>query len=155
MSVKYTDRDFKERFWSLVDQRGSCWLWTGAMNAKGYGVFDARLNGQKFWRAHRYAWALENGKIPDDMFVCHECDNRWCVNPAHLFLGTVQDNHRDAMSKGRHTHGEMTGSSKLTEDQVREIRSAHGTDAELAELYGVHPTQILGIRNGSKWRHLL
>lgn len=89
------------KFWSKVDKSGgpeACWPWTGATNELGYGVtqFDGRAA-----LAHRKAWALTNGPIPDDKLVCHRCDSPPCCNPAHHFLGTNADNMADMAAKGR------------------------------------------------------
>ena len=87
-------------FWSKVERSSGCWLWTGTKAASGgYGIFWE--NGNQH-RAHRLSWLLTNGAIPKGMVVCHKCDNPPCVNPAHLFIGTMKDNVDDMMSKGRH-----------------------------------------------------
>ena len=147
---------FEERFWSYVSrspEKDGCWLWTGQV-IRGYGSI-------KYLRrpagAHRVAWLLVKGEIPDGLFVCHDCDQRICVRPDHLFLGTTLDNMQDMVRKGRsakgdrqglrlhpgaaargeqhgrYTHpertarGERNGSAKLTEEQVREIRRLYAT----------------------------
>lgn len=89
------------RFWSKVDRRGpdECWPWRGRVNPDGYGLFDL---GKTATTAHRVAWELSNGEpIPKDLLGCHTCDNPPCVNPAHLFIGTIADNNRDRTTKGR------------------------------------------------------
>lgn len=81
-----------------MGRRSACWLWLKSRNNKGYGKL--RYQG-KPWVAHRLAWSLERGPVPDGMFVCHHCDNPPCCNPEHLFLGTAKDNMQDALNKGR------------------------------------------------------
>jgi len=97
-------RTSEERFWTKVQKTDSCWLWLGSRtSAKGYGQFIA--NGRRYL-ASRYSWELHNGQpIPDGLIVCHHCDNPQCVNPAHLFTGTYQDNMDDRGAKGRTYNG--------------------------------------------------
>lgn len=118
--------DYVERFWRWLDKRqDGCWIYTGNKDADGYGRL---VRGGKWVRAHRYAYALTKGPIPDGMMVCHTCDNRPCCNPAHLFVGTATDNNRDREAKGRGCkrrewlHGERSPMSKLTNAQRLEIR---------------------------------
>lgn len=88
-----------QRFWNKVEKTDGCWLWTASKNRQGYGYF--RFDG-KMMKAHRMAWLLVHGEIPEGMLVCHTCDNPSCVNPEHLWLGTNQDNQNDMNAKGRH-----------------------------------------------------
>ncbi len=150
----FTDEKFTERFWKKTDQRSACWLWKGVQTHNGYGHFDARLRGQRYYRAHRYSYALHNGDIPARMLVCHTCDNRFCVNPEHLYLGTSDDNNQEMMAKRRHAHGENTYCAKLTEDDVRAIREETGGLTEIGNKYGVDPTHIKRIISGEKWSHV-
>ena len=89
----------EERFWMKVDKTKTCWLWTASKNSLGYGRF--KFQG-KTGGAHRYSYLLVNGPIPDGLCVCHKCDVRACVNPKHLWLGTISDNAKDMVSKNRH-----------------------------------------------------
>ena len=86
-----------ERFWDRVDKKGpdECWEWFGQKNPKGYGYV------KPYGLTHRFSYELHTGEKPGELFVCHSCDNPPCVNPAHLWLGTVTDNQRDAKAKGR------------------------------------------------------
>jgi hypothetical protein len=148
-----------QRFWAKVDKRGpnDCWLWTGARQVTGYGAFN--VNG-RMRRASRVSWVIAHGPIPPGdhygtMLVCHRCDNPPCVNPAHLFLGTVQDNMLDCRSKGR-----LRVVLKITDEQAREIRAlwlAGGiTQRRIAAMYGVRSPVICKIVNrlqpGRAWR---
>jgi len=116
-------------FWSLVDKRSNdaCWEWLGHRNTAGYGV---RSWEGKPRHAHRISWELHNGPIPDGMLVCHHCDNPPCVNPGHLFLGTVSDNAQDKVRKGR----DAKPTSKLTPEKVRDIRQRHANGETIAEI---------------------
>lgn len=102
------NRDIVARFWQQVKKGNgdTCWLWAGYVNPRGYGQFHPRDGAVR--PAHRVAYELENGPIPDDgteWCVCHHCDNPRCVRPDHLFLGRDKDNHDDMVRKGRHAHG--------------------------------------------------
>lgn len=132
-----------------------CWPWLGSCHRKGYGQFGDRSVGTRY--AHRIAWEFAYGTIPDGMLVCHACDNPPCCNPSHLFLGTDRDNAQDRERKGRRKPavGSKHGSAKLTEEQVREIRSREGISLRaLGRLYGMSPGHIGCIRRGDKWKHV-
>lgn len=140
------------RFWRKVARRGDdeCWLWTGA-KTKGYGNVGLRVNGRYVrFCAHRISWFLANGSIGvgDNNNVLHRCDVPACVNPAHLFLGSLADNLEDARQKGRLKLGAFR---KLSDDAYRDILRkpyVYGSGAALALKYGVHPSYVSSIRNG-------
>lgn len=106
--------------------------------------------------AHRASYFLHFGEIPEGMHVLHKCDNRACVNPDHLFLGTCADNMADKAAKGRCNvrRGEGHYLSKLTKEQVLEIRASDAVQARLCEQYGVGPCTISQIKSGKRWRHV-
>lgn len=154
----YTIEERLIAFWEKVDRSGgpaACWNWRGAITAKwGYGCFS--LGGNVVRGAHKLAWLFTNGD-PKGLCVCHRCDNRLCCNPAHMFLGTKQDNNDDKIAKGRQY-------TKLTEADVRAIRARFagigkkapkGLNLELALKYGVTDKTICVIRHGKKWRHVV
>ncbi len=180
-SVQDRIRTLAERFWSHVEKsEQGCWLWTASRMVSGYGQFGIRkgvLTG-----AHRMAWKLTFGAIPDGLLVCHKCDNKLCVRPDHLFLGTASDNVHDMIAKGRHSgitkpesfrrgekhhwrlHPEMTlkgglnPNAKLTTEQVIAIRE-RGTAGsmprkEIAAEYGVATALVGQILRGTAWRHV-
>ena len=156
MKSQNTPRD---RFWSKVTKTDSCWLWRGSRWKNGYG--EAYVAGKRK-RAHRVAWELTNGTIPIDMLVCHKCDVKLCVNPDHLYVGTVADNNRDMIE--RRQHGMFTKPdayrgksrvSKLTWRAVRAIREKlnAGKDcADLAKEHSVHISTIQCIRRCRTWK---
>jgi hypothetical protein len=103
--------------------------------------------------AHREAWEAAYGPIPPDMCVCHHCDNRRCVNVAHLFVATSEDNSRDRHAKGRDARGEGHGCAKLVTAQVHAIRADPRPQRVIAADYGVSHTQVGYIKRRVKWAH--
>lgn len=131
-----------ERFWSKVLKTETCWLWQRQVNNKGYGclsMYRADKGRHYPTYAHRVAWSLTNGPIPDGLNVLHHCDTPACVNPDHLFLGSQRDNMRDCRDKGRLnlTIRMKTANSHLTEHQVREIRIDTRPHRVIAAVYGL------------------
>lgn len=133
--------------WTVTDE--GCWRYLGSINYAGYGTL--RWKTQNTF-AHRVAYLAWRGEIPEDMLVRHRCDNRYCVNPDHLELGTQVDNMRDMRERGR------GGSNKLTEDDVRAIRQARAnkthTLKELGEIYGVSFSTIHCIDKRKTWQYV-
>lgn len=125
-----------ERFWSKVAFTPKCWMWMAAKHPFGHGYFGV---GRKLWRAHRYAWTLFHGQIPDGECVLHRCDVPSCVNPSHLFLGSRKDNRIDCVLKGRHAKGQRNR-AVLNAAQVVEVRKRHSQgerQTEIAKSLGV------------------
>ena len=154
MSRLSMDRHDPARFWSHVDigEAQACWLWTAYVHPIGYGVYSHAT------RAHRLAWYLTHGPIPPGMWVLHRCDNKRCCNPAHLFLGTRQDNIDDAVRKQRMCWGERRANAKLTEAQAREIQKLYSSgqlkQRQIARRFGIHQCNVSRIINGKRWPHL-
>ena len=151
------DQD-RERFLAKINYGGNprlagCWLWTASTDSTGYGQFW--VDG-KVLKAHRVSYKLFSGEIPDGLLVRHTCHNPLCVNPAHLIVGTHQDNMDDKVRAGRQARqkGEAHGSAKLTDSAVREIRDLTGRfrQYKLAEMYGVSQQHISDILNNKKWK---
>lgn len=154
------------RFWDKVKRGGpnECWTWQAGKYPSGYGMFW--FNGKNI-TAHRFSWLAANDfrEIGRFDFICHVCDNRECVNPAHLFLGTPKDNTQDKLQKGRANQigkempgGEKCHKSKLSAEDVKNIRAGYHKGERgngvrwLADKYGVRPYTIYSIINGLTWR---
>lgn len=134
-----------------VDDNG-CWNWKGA-TASGYGVIvlnrkvAAEHGVGRNYQTHRASYEIHHGPIPEGHVVRHKCDNKLCLNPDHLEVGTQRENIQDAIDRGRMA-------SKLTEKDIEFIRSSTLSQRRLGKLLGVSPTVIWHVRNGSKWRHV-
>jgi hypothetical protein len=142
------------RFWSYVNKTEMCWLWTGATDQDGYGLF---WEGTRQIRAHVYSRGLHNGPIPAGHGVLHKCDTPPCVRPDHLFTGTHLDNMADKVAKGRQAIGEQQGNAKLTDALVIALladRAAGMTLKVLGAKYGVHFGTVHRICEGKTWRHI-
>lgn len=144
-------KPIEERFWKYVNKTETCWEWTGNLR-RGYGRIDTKST-------HRFSYELHNGPIPEGSgfhgtCVCHTCDNRKCVRPDHLFLGTAKDNIDDMMKKKRQAFGSKIKTSKLTLEQVQEIRRLHGTmpNKHLAQMFSISTGSIERIAHNRVWK---
>lgn len=145
-------------FWSRTRWVDECLEWTGP---KVYGYGHLSIKGLE-GRAHRHAYRLVNGDIPAGLVVMHTCDNRACVNPAHLRVGTPADNSADAAQKRRMPHGERSSQTRLTADDVRAIRANHRrgrksgewTTGWIAAKFGIEKSGVRKIVAGINWKYL-
>lgn len=159
-----TDRTpIADRFWSKVQKGDGCWLWTGTKDRRGYGQIarGGKLGGHT--KAHRVAYELQHGPIPEGLGVLHRCDTPACVRGDHLFAGTQLDNMRDAWTKGRGRvvgagrRGSANGNHRLSDDQVRSIYQRHKqgeSSRKLGREFGVSKTLVLLISSGKTWQHI-
>jgi hypothetical protein len=147
-------RSLDERFWPKVRKTDGCWEWTAAKYHDGYGAFVVRRGALR--RAHRVAYVLSGGRIPLGACMCHRCDNRACVRPDHLFIGSPATNMADMLSKGRGNppRGERSGTHKLSASAVVDIARSGGLRDALAAKYGVSKSTISRVRSGRGWRHI-
>src|SRR5689334_20585995 len=158
------------KFWvSVKSSRDGCWEWQGRLNCDGYGEFyvqhDRAAKAIK-WLAHRFSWFLHFGDIPRGMGVLHKCDNRPCIRPDHLFIGSRSVNALDMVAKNRHVKGERVGASKVTAEQVIDLRRefvalprvgskcAPNTVMALAARFGISQSTLYTIVNRKQWVHV-
>ena len=155
------------KFWNLVDTGniGECWKYLASPSQR-YGKYSKKIDGKwKLLGAHRYAWEQYFGEIPEGLFVCHHCDNPFCCNPYHLFIGTGSDNQLDSVRKGRDAKynivpqlGEKHHSAKLTEEQVIELRERYATGGvtqfQLADEYGIAQQNISKAILRKSWKNI-
>jgi len=136
-----------------------CWVWVGAVNHRGYGIIGKGARGQGNERAHRTAYRLYRGEIPEDKIILHKCGNSNCVNPWHLEAGTQKENAQDTVRMGRHFQPDNRGSNsffaKLDEAKAQEILAAKGKErgigVALAQKFNVSTSAIYSIWAGVNW----
>lgn len=141
-------------FWRRVRPDGDCWRWIGNVHPQtGYGAYSFRGKG---YRAHRLSLMIHGVAVPDHLDACHHCDNRWCVNPNHLYVGTRRQNMADCTARGRHNKpvGEKHWRAKLsTRDvlKIRELSAARVSQTAIANKFNIHPATVSRIARG-EWR---
>lgn len=150
-------------FWEKVRKTRTCWIWIAGTDKDGYGKFGTTNTNSRSYsetgecRSHRISWVLAHGPIPDGKFVCHKCDTPGCVNPRHLWLGTIKSNAEDRVDKGRgrRMDGQHNPNSKLTPAIIRRIRKASSSGVRrtaIASLYSIHPMHVSLITRRKIWR---
>ena len=158
----------EQAFWPHVQKGDGCWLWMGSLACRGYGHIEFSVPVKRQMGPHKASWIIHFGEPSQGMCVLHKCDNRACVRPDHLFLGTLADNVQDMVQKGRHSRGVDQHNAKLTEDQVRAIRAEYkrgrpgnsvagiqdGSLTYLAKKYGVSFYTIQSVINRRTWAHI-
>ncbi len=152
----YNNKSPKDRFEQgyIPEPMSGCWLWVRSTDEKGYGRFSVLEYKMK---AHRFSAFLHGllGDLKDNTkHVCHKCDNRSCVNPEHLYIGTHEQNMKDMYNKGRHPFGTKSGMSKLTEEIVRSARKDSRSGYALAKIYGVKKQTMAAVLKGKTWKHV-
>jgi hypothetical protein len=157
--------DMETKFWRHATKAGEddCWQWAGNLNEKGYGRIK-HYRSRKWVKAHRYSYELHHGEIPAGMLVLHSCDNRSCVNPKHLRIGTCMDNSQDMVARGRAGRGPgptRSGSAhpyaKLTEADIpviRDLVKSGATMPSVAARFGVGVSAIHNVFHGKTWKHV-
>jgi len=141
--------DFKKHLSQPTDN--GCIEWLGSLWYTGYGRFHFR---DKSWKAHRLSWIFSGKSLEDEECLLHICDNRKCVNPEHLFIGTRADNNRDKTAKNRQAKGEKIGHGKLTSKDILEIRKSTDDSKVLASKYNVSWGHINKVRGERAWKHV-
>lgn len=128
-----------------------CWIWKKAIRKDGYGI--TWYNGNTDY-IHRVSYRIFNGDFDPAFIIRHTCDNPSCCNPAHLVIGSDQDNSNDMVNRGRSLKGSKQPLSKLVEDNIQPIRDSILSSRVLGNLLGVSKSVILDIKNNKTWKHV-
>lgn len=147
-------RPLADRFWAKVHKSEGCWLWIGSLTYSGYGHLQRGRAGEGWINAHRASWELHFGPIPKDVLVLHACDNRRCVRPDHLFLGSPRDNTADMYAKGRAAIGVKHGNAVLTPETVKWIRNTPWPIIRMARHLGLNRTTVRDALRKKTWKHV-
>jgi hypothetical protein len=154
LSMSFRKASLEDRFHkSYTKTENSCWEWIGTLHVTGYGIIK---NNRKHILSHILSWELHKGER-NGLCVLHKCDNRKCVNPEHLFLGTRIDNNRDRDLKGRGPRGERNWPAKLKSEDIPKIRQMYAEgylQTEIAKQFGVSQGAISGVVNRTTWSHI-
>jgi hypothetical protein len=150
-----------ERFGAKYEPEpnSGCWIWTARIQPNGYGQATLPGGHGSSTGAHRVSWLLHRGLIPVGLCVLHRCDNKPCVNPAHLYIGTLKQNSNDRDERGRANtcRGERHGQSKLTSEDVVAIRRRHAAgefQRVIADDYGICQSEVSSVVCGRLWAWL-
>jgi predicted XRE-type DNA-binding protein len=145
--------EHRERFEAFFTKGEGCWEWQGRCYTGGYGQFKLRGVNRG---AHRIAYELYTGELPEGQVVRHSCDNPSCVNPAHLVAGTYQDNMQDCIDRGRIASGSRVATAKLREDEIPQVRdllaSRLFSQGAIAKLYGIGRSTVSHLKVGDTWK---
>ena len=158
MSVEKYRKSAEKRFWSKVVKSLGCWEYIGNIKEGKYGTIGVggKYNNKNVY-AHRLSFFLSNGFLPDDLSVCHKCDNPKCVNPDHLFLGTTQDNVNDMVKKGRQTFGSRNPRAILSDSKIIEIINLWNNNETIKDIslkFNTSRANVCTIINRNSWKHL-
>lgn len=149
----------RSSFEKYVIKNEGCWDWKGYFDKDGYPLLNSGYNGRGFKerRGNRISWVIYKGEIPEGKYILHSCDNPRCTNPDHLFLGTCLENNRDKVFKGRGNKGSKHGNSKLTEEQVKNMRVKFRDGVmikRIMEDYKISRQTAYDIKYGNVWKHV-
>ena len=144
-------KSLKDRLLSGCINTGGCWIWSKSVASSGYG--QIRLN-YKNLRANRASYMVFKGEIPDGMVIRHTCDNKLCINPDHLILGSCKQNSQDMVERDRQAKGERNGRCKLSEADVQAIKSSTLSYSQLAKQFGISKGHAHRVKNGVAWSFL-